>query len=147
MPTATQPNTTPTRRSALGFSAAAIVAGLTMPALAGPANPDAELIALCDRLVTTERELLAIYDLRKTQEDEKRTEHLVDAIFAEQGAIVDRIEGIPGVATVDGLRSMARASLAIAPKRHNGSAYFDGSDAEGLALVIVRILDAGSAII
>jgi hypothetical protein len=44
MLTATQPNTTPTRRSALGFSAAAIVAGLTVPALAGAANPDAELL-------------------------------------------------------------------------------------------------------
>lgn len=34
MPTATQSNTTPTRRSALGFTAAAIIAGLTTPTLA-----------------------------------------------------------------------------------------------------------------
>jgi hypothetical protein len=49
MSTATKPNTTPTRRSALGFSAAAIVAGLTVPALAIPPtrpNPDAELVAI-----------------------------------------------------------------------------------------------------
>jgi hypothetical protein len=36
MPMATQPNTTPTRRSALGFSAAEIIAGFTIPAIAGP---------------------------------------------------------------------------------------------------------------
>jgi hypothetical protein len=48
MPTATNTPTTPTRRSALGFSAAAIVAGFTLPALARPdATTDAELIALC----------------------------------------------------------------------------------------------------
>jgi hypothetical protein len=35
MPTATQTHTTPTRRSALAFSTAAIVAGLTVPAIAG----------------------------------------------------------------------------------------------------------------
>jgi hypothetical protein len=140
-------HSTPTRRSALGFSAAAIVAGFTIPALAGATGPDAELIALCNRLVTTERELLAIYGLRKTQEDEKRSEHLLDALFTEQTAIVDRIQGMPDAATVNGLRSMARASLAIAPKRHNGSAYFEGGDAEGLAFVIARILGAGNAVI
>jgi hypothetical protein len=47
MPTATQPPTTPTRRSALGFSAAALLSGLMAPVLASPADPDAELIALC----------------------------------------------------------------------------------------------------
>jgi hypothetical protein len=41
--------TTPSRRSALGFSAAAIIAGLTKPAVAGAGpDPDAKLIPLCD---------------------------------------------------------------------------------------------------
>jgi hypothetical protein len=41
-------HTTPTRRSALGFSAAAFSAGFTTPALARPApNRDAMLIRLC----------------------------------------------------------------------------------------------------
>jgi hypothetical protein len=138
-------HSTPTRRSALGFSAAAIVAGFTIPGLAGPANPDAELIVLADRLVTTERELLAIYGLRKTREDEKRTEHLLDALFTEQNAIVDRIQEMPDAATVDGLRAMARASLAMAPKRPDGSTHFDGGNAEDLAFEIARILGAGGA--
>jgi hypothetical protein len=46
MPTATQTNTTPARRSADGFSLAAFTAGLTVPALAAQPNPDAELIAI-----------------------------------------------------------------------------------------------------
>jgi hypothetical protein len=44
---ATQPNTTPTRRSALAFSAAAIVAGFTVPALAGVAAEDPILALYC----------------------------------------------------------------------------------------------------
>jgi hypothetical protein len=36
-------HSTPTRRSADGFSLAAFTAGLTVPALAEVANPDAEL--------------------------------------------------------------------------------------------------------
>jgi hypothetical protein len=54
MPTATINHTTPTRRSALGFSAAALFAGLTAPAIAASAStkpsahdPDADLLALC----------------------------------------------------------------------------------------------------
>ena len=46
MQTATQPHTTPTRRSAIGFSLAAMAAGLTVPVLASAGDPDAELIAI-----------------------------------------------------------------------------------------------------
>jgi hypothetical protein len=48
--TETKP-TTPTRRSAIGFSLAAFAAGLTVPALASAAEPDAKLTKLCDQLV------------------------------------------------------------------------------------------------
>jgi hypothetical protein len=59
MPTATQPHTTPTRRSAIGFTLAALTAGLTVPVLASAAKPDAdaELINAYDRLVEVETEL------------------------------------------------------------------------------------------
>jgi hypothetical protein len=50
MPTATQTPTTPTRRTAIGFSVAAFAAGLTVPALASAAEPDAELIARVDQM-------------------------------------------------------------------------------------------------
>jgi hypothetical protein len=40
-------HTSPSRRGALQFSVAAIVAGFTMPALAALPDPDAEVIALC----------------------------------------------------------------------------------------------------
>jgi hypothetical protein len=54
MPTAAQPNTTPTRGSALGFTATAIVVGFTTPVLTGApaANADAELIAACEEAIT-----------------------------------------------------------------------------------------------
>jgi hypothetical protein len=49
MPTATHNYTTPTRRSALGFSAAALIAGVATPVLAGatPNAADADLLAAC----------------------------------------------------------------------------------------------------
>jgi hypothetical protein len=47
---ATQTPTTPTRRSAIGFSLAALAAGLTVPVLASATEPDAELIALAATL-------------------------------------------------------------------------------------------------
>ena len=50
-----QTNQSPTRRSAIGFSLAAMAAGLTVPVLASAANPDADLIALCDQLVDLEK--------------------------------------------------------------------------------------------
>jgi hypothetical protein len=50
MPTATTSNTTPTRRSAIGFSLAAFAAALAVPAVASTPEPDAELIALAATL-------------------------------------------------------------------------------------------------
>jgi hypothetical protein len=51
MQTATDTHTTPTRRSAISFSAAALLAGLTVPTLVvTAANPDAELIARVDQM-------------------------------------------------------------------------------------------------
>lgn len=47
MPMTIQPN--PTRRTAIGFSITALVAGMTVPAVAETSapNPDADLLALC----------------------------------------------------------------------------------------------------
>jgi hypothetical protein len=73
MPVATQTPTTPTRRSAIGFSLAALAAGLTVPVLAS-ASPtegissidtlgtDAELIALVDRIMANGAESNRISD-------------------------------------------------------------------------------------
>jgi hypothetical protein len=55
MSQATQNHIIPTGRSALRFSAAAIVAGLTVPAIAGhAAEPDAQLIAACEEALRCE---------------------------------------------------------------------------------------------
>jgi hypothetical protein len=49
MPTATQTHTIPTRLSALGFPAAAIVAGLTVPAIAARREAEDPILALYRR--------------------------------------------------------------------------------------------------
>jgi hypothetical protein len=72
MPQATQPTTTPTRRSALRFSAAAIVAGFAVPALAAVTTPnlDAELLALCAEAERCEERIREI-DQLATETDEE----------------------------------------------------------------------------
>jgi hypothetical protein len=72
MPTAVQTDTTSTRRSALGFSAAALVAGFTVPAIAGTLrrpDPDAELITLCAEAVRCEDYIAHIDQHGSSEED------------------------------------------------------------------------------
>jgi hypothetical protein len=138
-----------TRRGALlGSALAGLIGGAAVAKAAQSstlANPDAALIALCDRIVALNDAELALYEVRHSIEDEKRTEAALDALLDERTVIVERIQEMPDAATVDGLRAMARASLALAPKRLDGSPHFDGGDAEDLAFDIARILGSGGA--
>jgi hypothetical protein len=70
MQVTTQPHTTPTRRSAIGFSLAAIAAGLTMPVLASAAEPDAELIALAAVLRANNAKIRALQAMKANHPDE-----------------------------------------------------------------------------
>jgi hypothetical protein len=71
-----------TRRSALGFTAAAIVAGLTTPALASApvANADAELIAACEDAFRCEA--MRVRMNQDPTDDEDETDRANDAWFA-----------------------------------------------------------------
>lgn len=128
-----------TRRSAPRFSAAAFASSLTFPALADGTKTDAELIALCDRIVAVDREEHAIYATQRSADDERRTQPAIDALRAERDTLIERIGEMPAAATVSGLQALSRASLALADR--DGSApYFNGGDAELLALKIVHAL-------
>jgi hypothetical protein len=71
-----------TRRSALGFSAAAFVAGLTTPALASApaADADAELIAACEEAFRCEA--MRVRMNADPTDDEDETDRVNDAWFA-----------------------------------------------------------------
>jgi hypothetical protein len=70
MPTADK-NSTPTRRTALRFSVAALAAGLTTPVIADGATPDADaaLIAICAEAVRYEARLVEIARHGTSEED------------------------------------------------------------------------------
>jgi hypothetical protein len=136
MPTATQTLTTPTRRSALGFSAAALFAGLTAPAIAGTTpDLDAELIALCDRFVSlqTEWHLLMEHDERVSDfcPNNARYEHLDD----EKSRLSEMIEEHQSPTTPSGCAALARAALTSVTLDHEGNIRCD----TGFEELLVRV--------
>jgi hypothetical protein len=134
-------SSTPTRRAALGIATA--IAGIAaVPALAAPSS-DAELIEVCDRLVAIRKAEFAVYAVRKTVEDERRTEPALSALSAETEAMMRRIDEIPDIKTLAGLQAMSRAARALAPIRADGTPYVDGGDAEWLAFEVTRALAEG----
>jgi hypothetical protein len=97
----------PTRRGALQFSAAALFAGLTVPAIAGHADGDAELIRLgheMDTAVARQAEAWATVG----REDTDEAESIAVAAQRHVGTIVDQIEALPAT-TLDGLKVKRRA--------------------------------------
>jgi hypothetical protein len=142
MPTAKNDHT-PTRRSALGFSAAALAAGLTVPALAASSSPDAGLIRLSAEAVTWKAEFDALHATRKTVEQERQTEAQLDALFQWQFALMGKITAACPPSTMAGIAALARASLAFAMLDDGGEPYFEGGEAEDFALVVVRALANG----
>jgi hypothetical protein len=145
----TPPN--PSRRGLLaGSTAAALIASTALvTAAADPRasvphrqdadSPDAELISLCDRLVTLEAARRTILYAQHTTEDEHRTEPELDVVCDEQQAVFDRITALPEPVTLAGASAMARAALSEAPIDHDGS-LLPMDNAEWLAFGAVTFL-------
>ena len=144
MPTATNTHTIPTRRRALFGAAAITVAIIAAPALAS-VNPDADLIAACDRIVAIEAEQEAIYAGQRTADDERRTEPALDNLYAEAQVVIRRIYDAPETETLAGLAAMSRAARALAPKEMDGSLSYPAGDAEWIAFEVSRYLVEGIA--
>jgi hypothetical protein len=136
--------TTPTRRSAMRFSAAAIVAGFTTPVLASTAapNPDAELIALCDLFTQNEAKQANLY---VTIHDEKERDLALDPLSAEWRGLLDQLEQMDGPTTMAGASAMARAALATCPRNLDGDLQV-GGDPEGWFGIRIAQFLAGSAV-
>jgi hypothetical protein len=106
----TPPN--PSRRTMLLLTGTAAAVARGAPhALAAADGPDAELIRLCDRLMTLEAAQRTILSAQRTTEDELRDEPKIDAISAEQKAVFDLITELPQPVTQAGAGAMARAAL------------------------------------
>jgi hypothetical protein len=140
MPKAT---TTPTtsRRSALsGFGLAAIAAGLAVPtpSQAASASPDAELIALCDRLVQLRTlELAMIKQMDEAGDDGDPLEATGDEWFA----VTERVRQIDRPLTLAGAIAMARCVV-----RHCETPDLGGCDfSDWMAIRASEFLAGGEA--
>jgi hypothetical protein len=131
---------TPTRRGVM-FSAAAIVAGFTIPTVAGAADPDAELIALCDRIVQNEAKQAGLFT---TLSDDDERDAALDLLSLEWRDILTQIEQIDGPTTMAGTKAMARAALAMTPLNLDGGIKV-GSNPEDWLYLCVAKFTAGSA--
>lgn len=113
--TKTETTTRAPRRAILAGAGAALAAAAlagtkaasaaTAPAT-GP-NPDAELIAACDRFTALEHKRRMIIASATTREAEKATEPLLDEIHAEQADLLDQIAEMQA-ASFDGIRARVR---------------------------------------
>jgi hypothetical protein len=128
----------PTRRGALKSTAAALFAGAAIsPALASAAlpNPDAELIALCDRFVSlqTEWHLLMEHDewVSDFGPNNARYEHLDD----EKSRLSEMIENHESPTTPAGCAALARAALTSVTLDHEGNIRCD----TGFEELLVRV--------
>ncbi len=133
---------TPTRRAALRFSLACAGAGRAM-ARAAP-DVDAGLIALCAIVAEQEAARQALYAVRHTLAEEQRTGPALQALYTASEQAVDRLMALPPPSTIAGLRAMARAAVAIAPRDWDGAIMPQG-DAEWLAFAIATVLANGAA--
>lgn len=107
---ATPTTTTPTRRSALTFGAATIVAGITAAASASTTSgQDAELIALCDLFTENEARQFNLY---VTIRDDDERDAALGPLSVEWNDLFDRIGQIEGPTSLAGARAMARAAIA-----------------------------------
>lgn len=78
-------------------------------------DPDANLIALCDRLTVNRRAWVALIEARHSIEDERRTEPENNRLHAERLRLLDQIEAAGSARTLAGAGALARAALADAP--------------------------------
>lgn len=126
---ATQPNTAPTRRTALGFSAAAIVAGLTTPALAaGFAAPYREtpIGALQRRLteMTAEHRRVGVARVRMPGgPDQEALDAQLDQLMTDCLALQSEIVTLPAENLHD-----AAVQATVAFYRIDGLTGFDEED-------------------
>jgi hypothetical protein len=110
----------PTRRTAFKFGTAALIVGFGIPALASAAtNPDAELIALCDRFTAVRNASISL----DTIEDDADCEQALEALDDEWFALSERIYLHERPITLEGAKAMARAVIPHINKNNDRTFY------------------------
>lgn len=123
----------PGRRALL---TAALASAAALPAMAGGGDPDAELVANCNRLTRALERERALYADCQTIEQEH-------AVEEETDAIADEIEELHQVivkhrpSTTAGVIAKARAALALAPQRSDGRVISTAGIHENITLSLL----------
>jgi len=102
-------------------------------------DPDADVIAMCDRVVEIRGEIEEIHNAVPLDEDIEMTPEL-ERLHAEESALLDRCWA-EEITTLAGARAMARMTLAICPRHRDGSKAYDGDcDSERFAFELAVFL-------
>jgi hypothetical protein len=123
-------HTTPTRRSAIGFSLAAFAAGLTVPVLASATEPDAELIRLCADFRRRWRD----YNTINTDLDSDEDPRWPLLLAAEDRARDTEAQ------TVAGLIAKAEVALLLASQPDGSEKFGDGFNVDWLEQIVRDLL-------
>lgn len=135
------------RRQALKSGAITAVAGLLSAKGAHANTPqddnrDADLIAVCDRLVANHRDQMKLYARRRTMTfaEEKSTDPELHALIDQADALLAELDeiGVEPQTTAGGV-ALARAALSQAPLRRDGTVDAP-YDAEWLAWSVVEFV-------
>lgn len=134
------------RRNMLAGASAALLAGaaIACQAKSATAGADAEMIALCNRVVAIRRETDALYEIRHDKESEDRTQPAMDALYDERDAVLDRINELPAPSSLAGARAVAAAARSLLLRDVNGEDEYS-NDSEWLAFHALEFL-TGSAV-
>jgi len=100
---------------------------------------DAGVIALCGQIVDGVTRMEALFSVRKTFDDEHRTQDQMDALFDERFEIIDQLQAAPRVQTDRGRDALVRAALAVVERDRAGEVV-SRSKGESLAWLVVKSL-------
>ena len=144
-PSGTRRATAPSRRdlmSAAGFTALAGIAGVAVANPDAP-EPDAELIALCDRFIDLELQIETSFerqDVRITYEEEKAIAAVErDPLVDQQKPIFEAMMQLRAT-TLEGLRARARALVIYDREGWKGREISHGPFPGGMNFALVRDL-------
>src|SRR4051812_5240561 len=128
--------TATSRREALCGAAAAIIAGtVTAPAIAA-SSPDARLITLCTQLDELEDEISDLFDRRNAIEEERATDHLLDALNARKDALLVQLDKAGPPRTMRGIVAVAQTALRSHYHRDADGVAIAGDNSEWLLLQV-----------
>jgi hypothetical protein len=103
-------------------------------------TPDAGLISLCKCLVLNEAASNAITASPDYEDDERPPRPRLESLADEMRTMPTGVAQLPLAVTLEGLRAMSQAALALASKDDDGAVDFGVDSVEHLAFTVIRAM-------